>query len=123
LAATVANVTVEDMAARNGGRESKPVLHFYRCQPLVLNRRNGAFLRDRLGPVVEDWRGAKIVLELVRLDRPFGGHTHGIRIVAAERGGTPSARQTQQSDLIDHLASREVPAHKQRADDDDEIPF
>jgi hypothetical protein len=124
LVTVIANVTVEEISARTGGRESKPVVHFYRHKPLVLNRGNGEFLKDCLGSVIEDWRGAKIALEVVRLDRHFGGHSHGIRVTAAEPGATPSARQPRREpDLIDQLVpEREKPSRDPR-DDIENPPF
>jgi hypothetical protein len=125
LVATIANVSQEEMSSRNGGREPKPVIHFYRHKPLVLNRTNGDFLRDRLGSTIEDWRGARIALEVVRLDRPFGGHNSGIRITAAERGGTPAAHQPQREpDLIDSLVpERAELTRDRRGGDDEDVPF
>jgi hypothetical protein len=121
----IANVDWENVAVRTGGRENRPTLYFFQSRPLILNKTNGNFLRDRLGPVIENWRGARVVLEIAKLDRSFGGFSTGIRVTAAEPGGTPSARQPQREpDLIDSLApEREAPTRDRRGGDDEDVPF
>ena len=80
LAVCMDRVEIEELNARDGGVETKPVLHLRDEKPLVLNKENWQLIADLFGEDSDAWRGHRIELH-VDPHVQFGGkRVGGIRV-------------------------------------------
>jgi hypothetical protein len=85
---TILGVEMAEMQDGDRGKKPKPIICLKANKPMVLNRTNGNFLRERLGDRTEAWHGAKVAIGVERV--PFGREMiDGLRFKNARPASPP----------------------------------
>lgn len=85
----IAEVFMDDLQTRDGGKERKPVIRFERAKKmLVLNKTNAMQIAELYGPETNGWAGKRITLHAARVSA-FGKMVDAVRVRPTKPKGRP----------------------------------